>query len=80
MLSVAEDPLIAPGIEELLARVEAQVGEQNHALGRLERLLTMPYGPGPITQALLRLDPAWDALRSNPRFRKLISEPKTIYQ
>ncbi len=80
MLSVAEDPLIAPGIEELLARVEAQVGEQDRPLGRLERLLTTPCGPGPITLALLRLDPAWDALRSNPRFRKLISEPKTIYQ
>jgi tetratricopeptide (TPR) repeat protein len=81
ILSAAEDPVTAPAIEEFLALTEAQVGEADRAIARLERLLTTPYGPDPITLALLRLDPAWDPLRNQPRFQKLVSspEPKTIY-
>jgi TolB-like protein len=82
MLPPTEDPVMAPGIEEFFARTEAQVGEIDRAVARLERLLTIPYGPGPVTQALLRLDPSWNPLRSHPRFEKLISgpEPKTTYR
>jgi TolB-like protein/Tfp pilus assembly protein PilF len=82
MLPPTEDPVMAPGIEEFFARTEAQVGEIDRAVARLERLLTIPYGPGPVTQALLRLDPSWNPLRSHPRFQKLISgpEPKTTYR
>ena len=82
MLPAIEDPIVAPGIEEFFARTEAQVGESDRAIARLERLLTIPYGPGPITLELLRLDPSWDSLRSNPRFQTLITgpTPKTIYQ
>src|SRR5262249_1893415 len=77
-----DDALMAPGIEEFLARTEAQVGEADRAISRLEHLLTIPYGPAPITQALLRLDPSWDPLRNHPRFQKLVSgpRPKTIYK
>ena len=82
MLSSIDDALMAPGIEEFLARTEAQVGEADRAISRLEHLLTIPYGPNPITQALLRLDPSWDPLRNHPRFQKLVSGPlpKTIYK
>ena len=81
MLPTTEDPIAGPVNEEVFARIEAQVGESDRAVARLERLLTTPYGAYPITQAFLRLDPIWDPLRSHPRFQEIVSgpEPKTIY-
>jgi tetratricopeptide (TPR) repeat protein len=82
VLPASEDPVYGPIAEESLAGVEAQVGEAERAVTRLERLLVTPYGAFPVTQALLRLDPVWDPLRQNPRFKALVEgpEPKTIYQ
>jgi len=82
LLPAKEDPVFGPGMEENLAAVEAQVGEIDRALARVERLLTTPYGAFPITLASLRLDPIWATLRQHPRFKVLITgpEPKTIYE
>ena len=82
LLPSSEDPVYGPSAEERLAEVEAQVGEPERAVARIERLLVTPYGAFPLTQATLRLDPVWDPLRQHPRFQKLISgpEPKTIYK
>ncbi len=69
-----------------LALVYALVGEPDHAITLIERLLSTP-GPvtGPdvsnsITLADLRLRREWDSLRSNPRFQKILAgpEPKTV--
>jgi len=80
-LPASEDPVLGPIAEENLATVEAQVGEHDRAITRIERLLQTPYGAYPLTQAKLRLDPIWDPLRSHPRFKAIIEgpEPKTIY-
>jgi TolB-like protein/Flp pilus assembly protein TadD len=82
LLPASEDPVFGPGMEEALAGVEAQVGESERAITRIERLLTTPYGAFPLNQAALRLDPIWDPLRSHPRFKALVEgpEPKTIYE
>jgi TolB-like protein/Tfp pilus assembly protein PilF len=82
LLPAKEDPVFGPGMEENLAAVEAQVGEIERALARVERLLTTPYGAFPITQATLRLDPIWKPLRAHPRFREIVEgpEPKTVYE
>jgi len=82
LLSATIDPVFGPGMEENLAAVEGMVGESERAIARIERLLTTPYGAFPITQAALRLDPTWDPLRSQPRFKALLEgpEPKTIYR
>ncbi len=81
LLPASEDPVFGPGMEENLAIVEAQVGETERAMARVERLLSTPYGAFPVTQTVLRLDPAWNPLRSHPRFKALVEgpEPKTIY-
>ena len=57
----------------------AQTGEQDRAIGALQKLLSIPYSGAlaanvPLTPALLRLDPMFDPLRNDLRFRKLCEE------
>jgi len=73
----SKDRLSGPGFEENLALVEMIIGENSRAISTLTRLLQTPYGgwlynPAPITPALLRLDPIWDPLRTDPAFQKLL--------
>ena len=79
--AASDDPVFAPGVEESVARIEAQMGEIDSAIGRIERLLVVPYGAFPLNQAKLRIDPVWDPLRNHPRFKAIVEgpEPKTIY-
>jgi serine/threonine-protein kinase len=63
---------------EILARVAALAGEPERAFPALQKLASMPYqGPVtagvPITPALLRLDPMFNSLRSDPRFEKIVA-------
>jgi TolB-like protein/Tfp pilus assembly protein PilF len=75
-----KDRLDGPGFEEIEALIQTMVGENNRAIPTLTRLLQTPYlslfyRQIPITPALLRLDPVWDLLRSDPAFQKLAAEP-----
>jgi len=75
----SKDRLAGPGFEENLALVEMIIGEYSRAISTLTRLLQTPYyggfyGPTPVTLPLLRLDPIWDPLRSDPTFQKLCEE------
>jgi tetratricopeptide (TPR) repeat protein len=51
-----------------LAEVYAMTGRAERAIEVLGRLLSMPSDLSP---ALLRIDPAWDPLRTDPRFQAL---------
>ena len=66
----SKDPFEGPGQEETMARIYALLGDADHAIPILKRLLQIPY---PITPALLRLDPIWDSIRNDPRFQELAS-------
>ncbi|HEY2679990.1 MAG TPA: tetratricopeptide repeat protein [Candidatus Udaeobacter sp.] len=79
LLPSNKDRLSGPAFEENLALVEMIIGENSRATATLTRLLHTPYGgwlysPTPITSALLKLDPIWDSLRTEPVFQKLCEE------
>ena len=79
LLPRAKDRVSGPALEENLAFIQAIFGESSRPISTLAQLLQMPYnswvyGPGTITPALLRLDPIWDSLRSDPAFQKLCQE------
>jgi TolB-like protein/class 3 adenylate cyclase/Tfp pilus assembly protein PilF len=79
-LPIEKDALTGPIPIEILARVTAQMGERDRAIAALQKLVSIPYAPafqaGPLTPALLRLDPMFDPLRNDPRFQKLCEEKR----
>jgi TolB-like protein/Tfp pilus assembly protein PilF len=84
LLPSTKDRMDGPGYEETLALNQMTFGENSRAISTLTRLLQTPYdswlygpyGPAPLTPALLRLDPIWDRLRADPAFQKLCEEKR----
>jgi TolB-like protein/class 3 adenylate cyclase/Flp pilus assembly protein TadD len=72
MRPASKDPFEGPAQEENMAGIYALLGDAEHAIPILKRLLQIPYRNA-ITPALLRLDPIWDQIRNDPRFQKLAS-------
>ena len=58
---------------EALAKIYVMVGEFDAAIDQFEFLLSVP---GEMSIPLLRLDPVWEPLRDQPRFKRLLAGGK----
>jgi TolB-like protein/Flp pilus assembly protein TadD len=69
LLPESQDALSGPKAALELAKIYTWTSESDQALQLLEHSLSTPSG---ITVPLLKFDPVWDPLRSDPRFQALI--------
>jgi tetratricopeptide (TPR) repeat protein len=71
LLPESQDAFTGPRIAVSLAQIYAMTGESDEAFRLINHLLETPNG---LTIPLLKLDPAWDPLRKDPRFQALIDK------
>jgi TolB-like protein/Flp pilus assembly protein TadD len=71
LLPESQDAFDGPDVTVVLAQIYAWTGESDEAFRLLDHLLVVPNG---ITVPSLKLDPAWDPLRKDPRFQALIDK------
>jgi TolB-like protein/Flp pilus assembly protein TadD len=74
LLPESQDALDGPKATLELAKIYAWTSETDQALLLLDHSLSTPSG---ITVPLLKLDPVWDPLRSDPRFQALLDRHDT---
>jgi TolB-like protein/Flp pilus assembly protein TadD len=71
LLPESQDALDGPQATATLAQIYAWTGEPDEAFRLLDHLLAVPSN---LTVPMLKLDPAWDPLRQDPRFQALIDK------
>jgi tetratricopeptide (TPR) repeat protein len=71
MLPVSEDAVDGPSLVYNLAAVYGMVNERDLAF---QELTISVETPGGASYGTLKLDPAWDPLRNDPRFDKLLTQ------
>jgi serine/threonine-protein kinase len=71
LLPESQDAFDGPQTTAALAQIYAWTGESDEAFRLLDHLLAIPNG---LAIPMLKLDPAWDPLRSDPRFQALIEK------
>ena len=71
MLPESQDAFDGPKCTSALAQIYAWTGESDETFRLLDHLLAIPNG---IPIPILKLNPAWDPSRSDPRFQALIDK------
>jgi serine/threonine-protein kinase len=69
LLPIARDAFLGPYVQLQLVRIYLLTDEHALALDQLEPLLRVPFYLSP---GWLRLDPTFESLRADPRFRRLV--------
>jgi TolB-like protein/Flp pilus assembly protein TadD len=71
LLPESQDALDGPQATANLAQIYAWTGEFDEAFRLLDHLFAVPSN---LTVPMLKLDPAWDPLRQDPRYQALIDK------
>jgi TolB-like protein/Flp pilus assembly protein TadD len=71
LLPESRDAFDGPILTASLAQIYAWTGEFDEAFRLIDHLLGVPNG---LTIPMLKLDPAWDSLRKDPRFQALVDK------
>jgi TolB-like protein/Flp pilus assembly protein TadD len=71
LLPESQDAFDGPEATAALAQIYAWTGERDQAFSLLDHLLITPNG---LTVPILKLDPVWDSLRTDPRFQALVDK------
>jgi serine/threonine-protein kinase len=69
LLPISRDGYFGPYVQLQLVRIHLLLGEPEKALDQLEPLLKVPFYLSP---GWLRIDPTFDPVRENPRFKRLL--------
>ncbi|NLP09204.1 protein kinase [bacterium] len=69
MMPISRDAVVGPALVGNLAEIYVRCGKYEEAIVQLETWLSVP---SLVSVPLLCLDPVWDPLRPNPRFRRLV--------
>ena len=71
LLPESRDALDGVMWTQSMAEIYATVGRAEEAVPLLDHLLTVPSG---LTVRMLEMDPSWDAVRDDPRFKALLTK------
>ena len=69
--------MLGSGNLAALAEIQAQTGVAKEAIENLRKLLSIPAGET-ISIARLKIDPAWDPIRSDPNFQQLLTGKEQV--
>jgi TolB-like protein/tRNA A-37 threonylcarbamoyl transferase component Bud32 len=68
MMPISKDALVGAELVGFLPEIYVMCGEYEAAIDQIETALSVP---SLVSAGVLRVDPKWDPIRSNPRFRRL---------
>jgi len=68
LIPISKDAIIGPALIGNMAEIYLRCGKYDQAIDQLELWLSVPSD---VSIELLRIDPLWDPLRTNPRFQRL---------
>ncbi|HKT61843.1 MAG TPA: protein kinase [Gemmatimonadales bacterium] len=75
LMPMSKDALDGSALAYYSAAILAKVGETDAAMKALEEFMSKPHVP-PATATCLKMDSTWTALRSDPRFQRLVAHQR----